>query len=377
MRIAFVYDAVYPYLLGGGEKRVWEMARRLVARGHEVHLFGMQFWEGEQTITREGVILHGVCRPYSFYRNGRRRILPAFIFGVMVFLALFRQRFDVVDCQQFPYTSVFGAAAACRISRSPFVITWYEVWGDYWYDYLGRIGAGGKVLERLAARVPAHTVVISETTKAGLVSMVGDREITVLPIGIDTDGIDSVLPAKTRSDVLFAGRLIREKHVDVLVDAVGILRLASPGIRCVIIGDGPERINLEEKVRSLDLSDNILFTGFLPRSEDVIAHMKSSRVFVLPSTREGFGISVLEALAAGIPVVTIDHPKNASRVFARDGCGLESSLDAKDLSERIPALLVAGEETRVRCRMKAREYDWGAIIGRIEEYYRLVQNEEY
>jgi glycosyltransferase involved in cell wall biosynthesis len=377
MRIAFVYDAVYPYLLGGGEKRVWEMARRLVARGHEVHLFGMQFWEGEQAIIREGVVLHGVCRPYSFYRNGRRRILPAFIFGVMVFLALFRQRFDVVDCQQFPYTSVFGAAAACRISRSPFVITWYEVWGDYWYDYLGRIGAGGKVLERLAARVPAHTVVISETTKAGLVSMVGDREITVLPIGIDTDGIDSVLPAKTRSDVLFAGRLIREKHVDVLVDAVGILRLASPGIRCVIIGDGPERINLEEKVRSLDLSDNILFTGFLPRSEDVIAHMKSSRVFVLPSTREGFGISVLEALAAGIPVVTIDHPKNASRVFARDGCGLESSLDAKDLSERIPALLVAGEETRVRCRMKAREYDWGAIIGRIEEYYRLVQNEEY
>ena len=198
MRIAFVYDAVYPYLLGGGEKRVWEMARRLVARGHEVHLFGMQFWEGEQTITREGVVLHGVCRPYSFYRNGRRRILPAFIFGVMVFLALFRERFDVVDCQQFPYTSVFGSAAACRISRSPFVITWYEVWGDYWYEYLGRIGAGGKVLERLAARVPAHTVAISETTKAGLVSMAGDREITVLPIGIDTDEIDSVLPAKTQ-----------------------------------------------------------------------------------------------------------------------------------------------------------------------------------
>ncbi len=339
MRIAFVYDAVYPYLLGGGEKRVSEMARRLVARGHEVHLFGMQFWEGEQTITREGVVLHGVCRPYSFYRNGRRRILPAFIFGVMVFLALFRERFDVVDCQQFPYTPVFGSAAACRISRSPLVITWYEVWGDSWYDYLGRIGAGGKVLERLAARVTAHTVAISETTKADLIRLVGDREITVLPIGIDTDEIDSVLPAKTRSDVLFAGRLIREKHVDVLVDAVGILRLADPGIRCLIIGDGPERINLEEKVRSMDLSDTILFTGFLPRSEDVIAHMKSSRVFVLPSTREGFGISVLEALAAGLPVVTIDHPKNASRVFARDGCGLEDSLDAADLAEKIRVML--------------------------------------
>ncbi len=324
MRIAFVYDAVYPYITGGGEKRVWEVSRRLVARGHEVHLFGMQCWEGEQTITREGVILHGVCRPYSFYRKGRRRILPAFIFGVMVFLALARERFDVVDCQQFPYTSVFGSAAACRISRSPLVITWYEVWGDYWYEYLGLKGSAGKVLERLAARVPAHTVAISETTKAGLVSMAGDREITVLPIGIDTGEIDSVLPATTRSDILFAGRLIREKHVDVLIDAVGILRPSQPSIRCLIVGDGPERTSLEEKVRSMHLSGNVLFTGFLPRSGDVIAHMKSSRVFVLPSTREGFGISALEALASGLPVVTIDHPKNASRVFARDGCGLEA-----------------------------------------------------
>ncbi len=141
MRIAFVYDAVYPYVLGGGEKRVWEIARRMVARGHEVHVFGMQFWEGEQTITKESVIFHGVCKPFSFYRKGKRRILPAFIFGFLVFLALAREKFDIVDCQQFPYTSVFGSAAACRISKSPLVITWYEVWGDYWYEYLGRRGA--------------------------------------------------------------------------------------------------------------------------------------------------------------------------------------------------------------------------------------------
>ena len=196
------------------------------------------------------------------------------------------------------------------------------MWGDYWYDYLGLKGSAGKVLERLAARVPAHTVAISETTKAGLTRLIGEREIAVLPIGIDTEEIDSILPAKTRSDVLFAGRLIREKHVDVLVDAVGILRQTRPGIQCLVIGDGPERTRLEEKVRSMDLSGNVLFTGFFPRSGDLIAHMKSSRVFVLPSTREGFGISALEALASGLPIVTIDHPKNASRVFAGEGCGL-------------------------------------------------------
>lgn len=373
MRIAFVYDAVYPYVLGGGEKRVWEIARRLVVRGHEVHLFGMQFWEGEHTITREGVVLHGVCRPSSFYRKGRRRILPAFIFGVMVFLALVRERFDVVDCQQFPYIPVFGSAVACRISKSPLVITWYEVWGDYWYEYLGCRGAAGIVLERIAARVNAHTVAISETTKAGLLRLVRNREITVLPIGIDIAEIDAIPPSEFKSDIIFVGRLIREKHVDVLIDAIRIIRQTIPGIRCLIIGDGPERMALEEKVNSTHLSGNIIFTGFFRQSGDMIAHMKSSRVFVLPSTREGFGISALEALAAGLPIVTIDHPKNASRDFVRNGCGLLSSLDPLDLSEKIQLTMCPDTDNSTQCRLQAREYDWGAITAMIENYYLLVQ----
>ena len=372
MRIAFVYDAVYPYILGGVEKRVWEIARRLVARGHEVHLFGMHFWDGEHTMIRDGVVVHGICKPYSFYRKGKRKIFPAFIFGITVFFALFRERFDVVDCQQFPYTSVFGSAAACKISKSPLIITWHEVWGDYWYEYLGHKGSGGKMLERLAARINTNTVAVSATTKQGLIPLVNSRDITIIPNGIDLAEIDAIQPSETRSDILFVGRLIREKHVDVLVDAVGILRQTSPGIRCLVIGDGPERKNLEEKVNTMKLRKNIIFTGFFKRSEDMIAHMKSSRVFVLPSTREGFGISALEALAAGLPVVTVDHPKNASRVFAQDGCGLLSSLDAKDLSEKIQVLLKREESDRNVLRMKASEYDWEKITDVLEDYYSTV-----
>jgi glycosyltransferase involved in cell wall biosynthesis len=372
MRIAFVYDAVYPYILGGVEKRIWEIARRLVARGHEVHLFGMHLWEGERTITREGVFIHSICRPYTFYWKGKRRILPAFIFGIMVFLALARERFDVVDCQQFPYTSVFGSAASCRISRSPLIITWHEVWGDYWYEYLGLKGSAGKVLERLAARINTNPVAVSETTKAGLIPLVNGIDITLIPNGIDLAEIDAILPAEATSDIIFVGRLIREKHVDMLVDAVGILRKTNPGIRCLIIGDGPERMALEEKVNSTHLSGNIIFTGFFRQSGDMIAHMKSSRVFVLPSTREGFGISALEALAAGLPIVTIDHPKNASRVFARDGCGLMSSLDPLDLSGKIQVLLESGGSDKSMLRMKASEYDWEKITDMVEDYYSIV-----
>jgi glycosyltransferase involved in cell wall biosynthesis len=374
MRIAYVYDAVYPYVLGGVEKRVWEIARRLVVREHEVHLFGMQFWEGERTIIREGVVLHGICRPYTFYRKGKRRILPTFIFGIMVFFALARERFDVVDCQQFPYTSVFGSAAARRISRYPLVVTWHEVWGDYWYEYLGPKGSAGKVLERLAARIHANTIAVSETTKHGLSRLVNGRDITIIPNGIDLAEIDAIEPSETNSDILFVGRLIREKHVDVLIEAIGILKQNDPAIRCLVIGDGPERKALEEKVKSMDLTGNILFTGFFERSEDMIACMKSSRVFVLPSTREGFGISALEALAAGLPIVTIDHPKNASRDFAREGCGLLSSLDANDVSEKIQAILSGEKDRWLSCRTTSRDYDWEAITDTIEKYYFQVQS---
>ena len=61
MKIAFVYDVIYPCVKGGVEKRVWELAVRLAKRGHEVHLFGMKFWEGEAVIKKDDVIIHGVC----------------------------------------------------------------------------------------------------------------------------------------------------------------------------------------------------------------------------------------------------------------------------------------------------------------------------
>jgi len=367
MRIAIVYDAVYPYIFGGVEKRVWEIARRLVVRGHEVHLFGMHLWEGEMTITREGVVIHGICRPYSFYRKGKRRILPAFFFGIMVFFNLARERFDVVDCQQFPYTSVFGAAASCRISRSPLVITWHEVWGEYWYEYLGLKGSAGKVLERLAARIHAYTVAVSDTTKTGLTHLIGEGVITIIPNGIDLAEIDAINPSDLKSDILFVGRLIREKHVDILIDSIGILMQTNPGIQCLIIGDGPERIYLEEKINSMKLSGNIKIKGFLKRSEDIIAHMKSSLVFVLPSTREGFGISALEALAAGLPLVTLDHPKNASKDFVRDGYGALAILDARDIAEKIQEVLGGIEKMKVSTI--ARNYDWEVITDTIENYY--------
>jgi hypothetical protein len=78
MKIAFIYDVIYPYVKGGVEKRVWELATRLTRRGHDVHLFGMKFWDGEDILISEGVFLHGVCPAKKLYVSGRRTIWPYF-----------------------------------------------------------------------------------------------------------------------------------------------------------------------------------------------------------------------------------------------------------------------------------------------------------
>ena len=89
MKIAFLYDAVYPYEKGGAQKRIWELARRL-ADNHDVHLYGMHYWDGPPVIERENVTLHGVCEPQELYVEGRRSIPQAIYFAVTLLPTLLR-----------------------------------------------------------------------------------------------------------------------------------------------------------------------------------------------------------------------------------------------------------------------------------------------
>lgn len=374
MRIAYVYDAIYPDIPGGIERRIWEISQRLAGRGHEVHIFGMHLWDGDSIVTRNDVTIHGICRPYPLYAGGRRRIFPVMMCAAGAFSAVLKEQFDIVDCQQFPYLPALASVFSSRISGSPLIVSWHEVWSDYWYEYLGLAGCAGKGLERLLAWSSEHAIAVSETTRDELQKLVPARDIRIIPNGIDVAEISVIIPATVRSDVLFAGRLIKEKHVDVLIDAISILKQAYPGIRCCIIGGGPERWNLEMRAKKKGLTENIVFTGFLKDSREVISHMKSSRVFAFPSTREGFGISALEALACGLPIVTIDHPKNASRIFAQGQCGVVSTLNPVDFAEKIEDTLTNGKRGGDICRLKAREYDWEVIIDMIENYYYLVHS---
>jgi glycosyltransferase involved in cell wall biosynthesis len=372
MRIAFLYDCVYPYKIGGVERRVWELARRLADRGHEVHLFGMKFWEGPGIIEREGVVIHGICPVPPLYPGGRRAILPAVTYSLHLLRPLLLERFDLIDAQEFPYFHCFAAKISSFLKRTPLVITWHEVWGDYWYQYLGGWGFFGKSIEWGAARLSKNTVAVSPSTARDLRSLGYCHEITIIPNGIDCSHIDVIPASPHSSDIIFAGRFIREKNVDVLIGAVDILRTGIPDIRAVIVGDGPEKDALHRLVRERHLEKNVTFTGFLDDPDEVIALMKASKVFVFPSIREGFGMAALEAMACGIPVVTVDHPQNATADLVTPETGIIASLSPKSLSNAIRTCLQDRLRFKNACHMKAKNYDWESVVDRTEHYYASV-----
>lgn len=372
MKIAFVYDAVYPYVKGGVEKREWELALRLIARGHEVHVFGMKFWDGDDHMEREGVHLHGVCHHQHLYTGGRRSIGEAIWFSIRLIPHLFREDFDIIDCQQFPYFPCFSVKFVAILKRTPLVFTWIEVWGDYWYEYLGIAGWIGKSLESWIARFKNPTIAISYFTARRLCATYDVKVETVIPVGIDWAALQSISPAAEQTDVIFVGRLIREKNADLLVKATRILMDTNPEIRVIIVGEGPEHEKIESLIRENQLEAHVELHPFFQQHMDLVAQLKASRVFALPSVREGFGISALEALACGLPVVTVDHPANAICDLISDENGFLSSLSADDLAEKIRDALMHHEKMREACIAAAADYDWNHIAKESAAYYQSV-----
>lgn len=367
MKIAFVYDAAYPFVKGGGERRIYELAKRL-AEKHEVCWITLRWWNSGNSIEIDGINYISVGKCVDFYtKRGRRRISEALYFGRKVLPALMRERYDVVDCTAFPYFPCFSARFYSMLRNTRLFITWHEVWGDYWLDYLGKLGHLGKFVEKRVAMLKAKHIAVSNLTRRELEKL-GASNVVVVPNGVDFKRIESVRPAEEKWDIVFAGRLIREKGVDKLIKSVAELRKRGIEAKTLIIGNGPERRNLEKLSFQLGVDNLIRFVKFV-EDDRLYSLMKSARVFVLPSMREGFGVVVLEAMACGLPVVTLDHPMNAAADLVREiGFGCVAKTD--ELIDKIYEVLNGKIPPLSRERLE--KYHWDSVCQLLEKtYYRV------
>jgi glycosyltransferase involved in cell wall biosynthesis len=370
MDIAFVSNVVYPFVTGGAQKRIHEIGTRLADDGHDVTIYGRHFWDGPKEICYRGMTLRAAAPPVELYTDGgRRSIREAIDFAVRLVPALrgTTHEHDLVVASVFPYFPVVASKLCTRLSI-PLVTTWHEVWGEYWEGYLGRLAPLGKGVERVTAQTPQHPVAVSGVT-ADRLAEIGPRQdrISVVPNGINVDRIRSVTPADDGFDILFAGRLIEDKHVDRLLAAFDRVAPGSD-VTLGIVGDGPRRDALEAAADSYDSRERIAFLGFLDDYEDVLAHMKAATVFASPSTREGFGITYLEAMAAGCTVVGADHPNSAAGEVIGDG-----GFVAEPTADALAAVLdraLAGERPPTDPRTVAGRYDWDSIAAQAEAVYQ-------
>lgn len=375
MKIAFLSDSIYPFNKGGKEIRSYELATQLAKRGHEVHFYTMKLWKGKDIIRKNGFYLHGICKNYPLYNHKTRSIKQGIMFGLSAFKLLKKENdFDIIDADHMAYFHLWPAKLASIIKGKPLIITWHEVWGkEYWKSYIGKKGILGYTMEKLSSKLPDKIIAVSEHTKNKLINTlkVNPRKIITIPNAIDIKKINSIKPAKEKSDVIFAGRLNEHKNVDILIKAIKILEEKNQKIKCIIIGDGPEKQNLQHLTNKLNLNKNIVFKGFVDKHEDVLSSIKSSKVFVLPSTREGFGIALIEANACGIPVITVNHKDNASRDLIKQGeNGFITELNEKDIADKIKIAIKNNKSMKENCLKSAEKYDWGSIIKMFEEVYK-------
>ena len=370
MKILIVSEMSVPYAVGGGEVRYALLAKELARRGHDVTWLSMRQLTSPDDEAVDGV--RHLHRGPRISNPPTRPLLAMVWFMFTAFFHILTHRYDIIDAQ--PYAPLPAVWLACVLSRQRMVATIHDtstrpvatathapVEDDQWLSRRDRFIV--QPVEKLLYRLPYRRIVTdTEAVKAVLADRFGvnSRRMVTVPCGIDIDAIAAAPAAVERADVVFVGRLVPHKHVEDFlqaVAAVGERRVARghSALTAAVIGSGP----LASEMRSLAASLGVLaapgepeprsgaspstavveFTGPLADHATVIGRIKSAGVLVLPSTREGFGLVLAEAMACGTPCVAYDVPAVRETLADGEAGVLVPCRDVEGLVAAIESLL--------------------------------------
>jgi glycosyltransferase involved in cell wall biosynthesis len=353
LRIALVSDCYVPRL-GGIEMQVHDLARNLVAVGHEVVVL---------TTTPGPVMVDGVRVQRPFTRRAFREVRNL----------LEREGVDVVQFHGGVVSPLayVGARSAQR-AGIPTVVTVHCMW-DYAtpvFSLLNRTTGWG--------RWPVVLSAVSEVAAAPIRRMArGGPEVMVLPNGIDNAAwvVDPVPHDPEVVTFVSVMRLAPRKRPMNLLrmfhEAVGRLP-AGRGARLVVIGDGPELPQMEKFIRTHGLTDDVDLVGRRNR-EEIRTIFARADVFVAPANLESFGIAALEARCAGLPVVAKE--RTGIREFVTHGREGLLAADDADMVDQLE-LVVVDDDLRRRMtehnRSTPSPVDWSDVVRRNVEAYEVA-----
>ena len=354
MRVALVCPYAWDRF-GGVQSHVRSLAAALRARGHEVRVFAPHV--AADAVAPDGVTLVGRAVPVP--ANGSVAALafgPAVGSAVRAALAEFEP--DVMHLHEPLIPSI--SLLALRSSEVPAIGTFHAAM-DWSIGYGIARGALAPTMRKLAVRT-----VVSESARA-LVARYFPGPYVLTPNGIDAPAFAGAEPKRHAEGptVLFFSRLEKRKGLEVLVRAMADLRSDAT---LVVAGAGPE----ERTVRSLagSLGVDAVWLGRVPDAE-VAATYRGADVYCAPALGgESFGIVLVEAMAAGTPVVCSDLP--GFRAVAGEAAFLVPPDSHLRLAAALRRVLEDPEKAttmRAAGRVVAERYDWGQLVPRVEDVY--------
>jgi glycosyltransferase involved in cell wall biosynthesis len=270
-----------------------------------------------------------------------------------------------------------------RLKRKPFVMTAHNPRPKHVASPLAALGTA---YDWLCGRWPFifadRVIAVSEWTKHDIAKYGVDLgNIVTIHNGVDVGEFKPRGRLPDRSLVgdggrlLFVGRLVPQKGISYLLDAMPLILRDHPGARLVLVGRGSLCDSLRRKASAMGLGESVVFSGYMEEDELKEAY-GACDLFVLPSTVEPFGIVVAEAMASGKAVVCTDS--GGVREIVADGVNgfLVPPGDPAALAERLSFLLsdhgTRGRMGREGRRIAAEKLDWKAIAARTKRLYEEV-----
>jgi glycosyltransferase involved in cell wall biosynthesis len=361
VKVALVVDHFLPRV-GGIELHVADLARQLHARGHAVSVISAT--PGPADL--DGIPVHRLSGPLLPHFEILCHLRPLNELRAL----LQRENFSVVHAHSSIVSPLsYAATYFCHQLGIPSILTAHSLFGPHRPAF-----RTANYVFKLTAWCRRLTTV-SEASARALRQISRRDDVSILPNGIDLADWQQTPEDHDELRVTSVMRLNVKKRPQDLVRAIPqIKRLLPAEIRpkFAVIGDGPYRSHLERMARRLGIEQDIEFLGFLPRTE-IQKVFRKTDLFVLPTINEAFGIAVLEARCAGLPVV------------ARSNCGVSDIIqhgehgllagDCDQFASCIAELLMAGE-TRHRMSQSGQQglcqFDWRCVIERHLETYRAV-----
>jgi glycosyltransferase involved in cell wall biosynthesis len=358
MKIAILVDLFPPKWLGGTEIASYNIAKNLALRGHDVHVITWLDENLPKNSFQDGFHIHRVY-------GKKTRFFSQIIFLINIFFCLKSIQPDIVHVQQISLVCIPAFFSKKLLKKS------YIIYGRGTDIYF--MSFFWKKISYFILKNANKVIVLTEDMKREL-QKIYNGEILVIPNGIELNNYKNLqkenIPVENKI-IIFVGTLSPVKGLIYLIEAMEIIHTEMKNTFLMIVGEGQEKKSLEEMVIKLHLEKVVFFKGRIP-NEDIPKFLVQGYVFVLPSLSEGFPNVILEAMAAGLPIITTDIDGLSEIITNEENGYLVEPKNSHQLADKLLKILKNPIQRKIISDNnieKASKYSWKNVVEHLEDAY--------